>query len=160
FRLVRRVWPYRALSREDFDAVVTMVSEGFATRRGRRAALVHRDEVHRVVRGRRGTRMLAMTAGGAIPEVADYRVVLEPDDTFIGTVNEDFAIESMAGDVFQLGNASWRVVQVSAGTVRVSDAQGVPPNILFWFGEARARSDELSQAVSDLRRDLEQVFAS
>jgi ATP-dependent Lhr-like helicase len=160
FRLVRRVWPYRALSREDFDAVVTMVSEGFATRRGRRAALVHRDEVHQVLRGRRGTRLVAMTAGGAIPEVADYRVVLEPEDTFIGTVNEDFAIESMAGDVFQLGNASWRVVQVSAGTVRVSDAQGVPPNIPFWFGEAPARSDELSQAVSDLRRDLEQVFTS
>jgi ATP-dependent Lhr-like helicase len=158
FELVRRAWPYRNLTRADFDAVVSMVSEGFATRRGRRAALVHRDEVHGVLRGRRGTRMLAMTAGGAIPEVADYRVVLEPDDTFIGTVNEDFAIESMAGDVFQLGNASWRVVQVAAGTVRVSDAQGVPPNIPFWFGEAPARSDELSRAVSDFRAACEQVL--
>ena len=158
FELVRRAWPYRGLARADFDAVVGMVSEGFATRRGRRAALVHRDEVHGVLRSRRGTRMLAMTAGGAIPEVADYRVVLEPEDTFIGTVNEDFAIESMAGDVFQLGNASWRVVQVAAGTVRVSDAQGVPPNIPFWFGEAPARSDELSRAVSDLRAQFEQVL--
>jgi ATP-dependent helicase Lhr and Lhr-like helicase len=155
FDLVRRAWPYRGLSRDDFNGVVAMVSEGFATRRGRRAALVHRDEVHRVVRGRRGTRMLAMTAGGAIPEVADYRVVLEPGDTFIGSLNEDFAIESMAGDVFQLGNASWRVVQVAAGTVRVSDAQGAPPNIPFWFGEAPARSDELSRAVSDLRGEFE-----
>ena len=155
FALVRSAWPYRSLPREDFNAVVTMVSEGFATRRGRRAALVHRDEVHGVLRGRRGTRLLAMTAGGAIPEVADYRVVLEPGDTFIGTLNEDFAIESMAGDVFQLGNASWRVVQVAAGTVRVSDAQGAPPNIPFWFGEAPARSDELSRAVSNLRAAFE-----
>src|SRR5215217_6958454 len=100
--------------------------------------------------------MLAMTAGGAIPEVADYRVVLEPEDTFIGTLNEDFAIESMAGDVFQLGNASWRVVQVAAGTVRVSDAQGAPPNIPFWFGEAPARSDELSRSVSNLRARFEE----
>src|SRR3954470_17805948 len=160
FELVRRAWPYRNLTRADFDAVVSMVSEGFATRRGRRAALVHRDEVHGVLRGRRGTRMLAMTAGGAIPEVAHYRVVLEPDDTFIGTVNEDFAIESMAGDVFQLGNASWRVVQVAAGTVRVSDAQGAPPSIPFWFGEAPARSDELSRAVSDLRASVDQLLGA
>jgi len=160
FGLVQRAWPYRNLARSEFDAVVTMVSEGFATRRGRRAALVHRDEVHRVLRGRRGTRMLAMTAGGAIPEVADYRVVLEPEDTFIGTVNEDFAIESMAGDVFQLGNASWRVVQVAAGTVRVSDAEGAPPNIPFWLGEAPARSDELSHAVSELRAEFERVLTA
>ena len=115
FALVHRAWPYRQLSRSDFDAVLRMVAEGFDTRRGRRAALVHRDEVNRVVRGRRGARLLAQTSGGAIPEVADYRVVLDPEDTFIGTVNEDFAIESMGGDVFQLGNASWRVLQVSAG---------------------------------------------
>jgi ATP-dependent Lhr-like helicase len=156
--VVRRAWPYRALTRTEYDAVVRMVSEGYATRRGRRAALVHRDEVHRVLKGRRGTRMLALTCGGAIPEVADYRVVLEPDETFIGTVNEDFAIESNAGDVFQLGNASWRVTQVLPGVVRVADAQGAPPNLPFWFGEAPARSDELSRAVSDLRADLERAL--
>ena len=154
----RRAWPYRTLARSDFDAVVRMVAEGFATRRGRRAALVHRDEVHRVLHGRRGTRMLAITAGGAIPEVADYRVVLEPEEIFIGTLNEDFAIESMAGDVFQLGNASWRITQVLPGVVRVADAQGAPPSIPFWFGEAPARSDELSAAVSDLRADLDGVL--
>jgi ATP-dependent helicase Lhr and Lhr-like helicase len=158
FALVRRAQPYRALTRADFDAVVGMLADGFSTRRGRRAALLHRDEVHRVLRGRRPTRLLALTSGGAIPEVADYRVVLEPDDTFIGTLNEDFAIESMAGDVFQLGNASWRVVQVAAGTVRVADAHGAPPTIPFWFGEAPARSDELSRAVSDLRADAERVL--
>jgi ATP-dependent Lhr-like helicase len=154
FDFVRRAWPYRSLARADFDAVVTMLSEGFSTRRGRRAALVHRDEVHAVVKGRRGTRMLALTSGGAIPEVADYRVVVEPEDTFIGTLNEDFAIESNAGDIFQLGNASWQVVQVAGSTVRVRDAHGAPPTIPFWLGEAPARSDELSLAVSDLRRDF------
>jgi ATP-dependent Lhr-like helicase len=160
FELVRRAWPYRNMARRDFDAVVRMVAEGFATRRGRRAALVHRDEVNARLRGRRGARLLAITSGGAIPEVADYRVVLEPEDTFIGTLNEDFAIESMAGDVFQLGNASWRVLQVGPGVVRVADAKGAPPNIPFWLGEAPARSDELSRAVSDLRAEVDRALES
>src|SRR5205823_4761721 len=115
FEIVRRAWPYRALERKDFDAVIAMVAEGFATKRGRRGALVHRDEVNGRVRGRRGARMLAITSGGAIPEVADYKVVLEPDDTVVGTLNEDFAIESNAGDIFQLGNASWLILQVGSG---------------------------------------------
>jgi len=150
--LITRAWPYRELVRSDFDAVVSMVADGFATPRGRRAALVHRDEVNRVLRGRRGSRLLSLTSGGAIPEVADYRVLLEPEDTFIGTLNEDFAIESLAGDIFQLGNASWQITQVVSGTVRVRDAHGAPPTIPFWLGEAPARSDELSLAVSQLRR--------
>jgi ATP-dependent helicase Lhr and Lhr-like helicase len=158
FALVRRAWPYRDLARADFDAVIAMAADGFATRRGRRAALVHRDEVNARVRSRRHARLLALTSGGAIPEVADYRVVLEPDDTFIGTLNEDFAIESMAGDVFQLGNLSWRVLQVGAGTVRVADAKGAPPNIPFWLGEAPGRSDELSVAVSDLRANVDRLL--
>jgi ATP-dependent helicase Lhr and Lhr-like helicase len=154
FELVRRAWPYRALERKDFDAVVAMVADGFATKRGRRGALVHRDEVNGRVRGRRGARMLAITSGGAIPEVADYRVILEGEETFIGTLNEDFAIESAAGDIFQLGNASWQILQVASGTVRVADAKGAPPTIPFWLGEAPARSDELSRAVSDLRAEF------
>ena len=158
FDFVRRAWPYRSLARTDFDAVVTMLAEGFSTRRGRRAALVHRDEVHAVVKGRRGTRLLALTSGGAIPEIADYRVVVEPDDTFVGTLNEDFAIESNAGDIFQLGNASWQILQVVGGTVRVRDAHGAPPTIPFWLGEAPARSDELSRAVSDLRADADALI--
>src|SRR5207249_8544301 len=104
FTLVRRAWPYRNLARDDFNAVLGMTADGFATRRGRRGALVHRDEINRRVRGRRGSRLLAITSGGAIPEVADYRVLLDPDETFIGTLNEDFAIESATGDIFQLGN--------------------------------------------------------
>jgi ATP-dependent helicase Lhr and Lhr-like helicase len=160
FELVRRAWPYRTLARSDFDSVVAMTSEGFATRRGRRGALVHRDEVNGRLRGRRSARSLAITSGGAIPEVADYRVVLEPEDTFIGTVNEDFAIESMAGDIFQLGNASWQILQVGSGVVRVADAKGAPPNIPFWFGEAPARSDELSRAVSDLRADVDRSLVA
>ena len=158
FALMRRAWPYRDLTRKNFDEVLTMVCEGFATRRGRRGALVHRDEVNGRVRGRRGSRMLAITSGGAIPEVADYKVVLEPDDTVVGTLNEDFAIESNAGDIFQLGNASWQILQILSGTVRVADAKGAPPTIPFWLGEAPARSDELSLAVSDLRRDLERLL--
>jgi ATP-dependent Lhr-like helicase len=160
FDLVRRAWSYRALERPQFDAVVTMLAEGFATRRGRRAALVHRDEVHRVLHARRGSRMVAITSGGAIPEVADYRVVAEPEETFVGTLNEDFAIESLAGDIFQLGNASWQITRVTAGTVRVVDAHGAPPTIPFWLGEAPARSDELSRAVSDLRADVEERLAA
>jgi ATP-dependent Lhr-like helicase len=160
FAVMRRAWPYRDLVRKDFDAVVAMTADGFATRRGRRAALVHRDEVNGNLRGRRGARMLALTSGGAIPEVADYRVVLEPEETFIGTLNEDFAIESNIGDIFQLGNTSWRVLQVGAGEVRVADAKGAPPSIPFWLGEAPARSDELSLAVSDLRRDFEDALSA
>ena len=154
FALMKRAWPYRDLTRENFDAVLKMVADGFATKRGRRGALVHRDEVNANVRGRRGSRMLAITSGGAIPEVADYRVILEGEDTFIGTLNEDFAIESNAGDIFQLGNASWQIMQVASGVVRVADAKGAPPTIPFWLGEAPARSDELSKSVSDLRNEL------
>src|SRR5439155_2954474 len=136
-----------------------MTADGFSTRRGRRAALVHRDEVNGTLRGRRGSRLLALTSGGAIPEVADYRVVLDPGDTFVGTLNEDFAIESHAGDIFQLGNASWRILQVAGGVVRVADAKGAPPTIPFWLGEAPARSDELSRAVSDLRADIDRLLS-
>ena len=160
FALVRRAWPYRELARDAFDAVLKMTADGFSTRRGRRAALVHRDEVNGTVRGRRGSRLLAVTSGGAIPEVADYRVVLDPGDTFVGTLNEDFAIESHAGDIFQLGNTSWRILQVAGGTVRVADARGMPPTIPFWLGEAPARSDELSRAVSDLRKDVDRHLSA
>jgi len=156
FAMARGAWPYRALARADFDAVVAMAAEGFSTRKGRRAALLHRDEVHATVRGRRGARLLAQVSGGAIPEVADYRVVLDPHETFIGTLNEDFAIESNAGDIFQLGNASWQILQVTAGVVRVTDAKGAPPSIPFWLGEAPARSNELSRAVSDLRQRVDE----
>ena len=154
FALVRRAWPYRALDRVAFDGVVRMLGDGFATRRGRRAALVHRDEVNATVRARRGARLLAQTSGGAIPEVADYRVILEPDDTFIGTLNEDFAIESNAGDVFQLGNASWLILQVVGGDVRVADAKGAPPTIPFWLGEAPAQQRRaLPRGERPSRRD-------
>ncbi|HEY7636107.1 MAG TPA: DEAD/DEAH box helicase [Gemmatimonadales bacterium] len=155
FELSRRAYPYRDLQRAEFDDVIRMLAQGFATRRGRRAALIHHDAVNRRVRGRRGARLTAITSGGAIPDNADYRVVLEPEGTFIGTVNEDFAIESLAGDIFQLGNTSWRILRVQQGVVRVEDAHGQPPSIPFWLGEAPARSNELSLAVSELRREIE-----
>jgi len=151
FELVRQAAPFSALGREDFDDVVELVSEGIQTGRGRRAAYVHRDRVNGRLRGRRGARLAALTSGGAIPEVGDYRVVAEPDDTFVGTVNEDWAIESMAGDVFLLGTTSWRIRRVEPGTVRVVDARGAPPSVPFWLGEAPGRTEELSGEVSDLR---------
>ena len=160
FALVRRAWPYRSLERHTFDAVVRMTSEGFATKRGRRAALLHRDEVHNRVRGRRGARSLAITSGGAIPEQSVYRVVLDPEDAFIGTLDEDFAIESSAGDVIQLGNASWQVTSIGPGVVRVVDARGAPPTLPFWLGEAPARSDELSRAVSEIRGSIDARLAA
>jgi ATP-dependent helicase Lhr and Lhr-like helicase len=156
FELVCSAWPYRNLTRGEFDQVVTMLAEGFSTKRGRRSALIHHDAINHRFRGRRGARLTALTSGGAIPDNADYRVILEPSETFVGTVNEDFAVESLAGDIFQLGNASWRILRVNSGVVRVEDAKGQPPGIPFWLGEAPARTSELSRAVSDLRMEIEQ----
>ena len=154
FALFRRAWPYRALAREDFAGVVAMLAEGFAGRRGRRGALLHHDAVNHMLRGRRGARLTALTSGGAIPDTADYQVLLEPENQIIGSVNEDWAVESMAGDVFQLGNTAYRIQRVERGTVRVEDAQGMAPNIPFWLGEAPGRTDELSQSVSRLRAEI------
>jgi ATP-dependent Lhr-like helicase len=154
YTLIRRAWPYRNLPREDFAAAVEMLADGFSTRRGRRGALIHHDAVNHKLRGRRGARLTALTSGGTIPDNADYQVLLEPESQIIGTVNEDFAVESMVGDVFQLGNTAYRVLRIERGTLRVEDAQGSPPNIPFWLGEAPGRSDELSQSVSRLRAEL------
>ena len=155
FELARSAWPYRNLTRAEFEGVIRMLAEGFSTKRGRRAALIHHDAVNHRLRGRRGARLTALTSGGAIPDNADYRVILEPAETFVGTVNEDFAVESLAGDIFQLGNASWRILRINSGVVRVEDAKGQPPGIPFWLGEAPARTAELSQAVSGLRSEIE-----
>ena len=154
FRMVRGAYPYRNLTREQFDSVIRMLAEGFSTKRGRRSAYLHHDAVNHRIRGRRNARISAITSGGAIPDTADYAVVLEPSDLVIGSVNEDFAIESLQGDIFQLGNASWRVLRVEQGKVRVEDAQGQPPSIPFWLGEAPARTHELSVSVSRLREDV------
>src|SRR5438309_5415007 len=155
FDLVRSSWSYRNLTREEFESVVKMLAEGFSTKRGRRSALIHHDAINHRLRGRRGSRLVALTSGGAIPDNADYRVVLDPSETFLGTVNEDFAVESLAGDIFQLGNASWRILRINSGVVRVEDAKGQPPGIPFWLGEAPARTSEVSHAVSDLRTEIE-----
>src|SRR3954453_10373960 len=132
-----------------------MLAEGFTTRRGRRGALIHYDAVNGILRGRRGARLTAITSGGTIPDNADYQVLLEPENHFIGTVNEDFAVESMAGDIFQLGNKSYRIQRVERGVVRVEDAQGMAPTIPFWLGEAPGRRNELSESVSRLRSEIE-----
>src|SRR5213596_3296694 len=159
FDLVRAAWPYRHLTRNEFDQIVEMLAQGFSTKRGRRAALIHHVAVNHRLRGRRGARLVALTSGGAIPDNADYRVILEPSETFVGTVNEDFAVESLAGDIFQLGNASWRILRINSGVVRVEDAKGQPPGIPFWLGEAPARTAELSQAVSNVRAEMEKLLS-
>src|SRR5690348_11540699 len=154
FDMFRGAYPYRTLTREAFTEVVRMLAEGYSTRRGTRAAYLHRDAVNGKLRARRGARMTSLTSGGAIPDTADYDVVLEPQSLRIGSVHEDFAVESIAGDIFQLGNQSYRILRVERGRVRVEDAQGAPPSIPFWLGEAPGRSDELSVAVSRLREEV------
>ncbi len=161
FALMRRAAPYAELRREDFDAVLGMLSEGVSTRRGRAGAMIHRDGVNRRLRGRRGARLAALTSGGAIPDNADYDVVLVADGTKVGSVGEDFAIDSSAGQTFLLGNTSWRIHRVQTGKVWVEDAKGAPPSVPFWFGESPARTRELSAEVASLRTDVAaQVRAS
>jgi ATP-dependent Lhr-like helicase len=158
FEMCREAWPYRNLSRGDFESVVAILSDGIAP--GHRAgAYLHRDRIYNRLRARRAARITAITSGGAIPEMADYRVVTEGQRTFIGTLNEDFAIESQSGDVFQLGNASWRILHVRGGEVTVCDAHGAPATVPFWLGEAPARTEELSAELSELRDSLWQQSA-
>ena len=151
FELARQAHPYRALPRREFDAIIEMLSDGIATQRGRSGAYLHRDQVNGVVRGRRGARLAAITSGGAIPDNANYLVVAEPEGTTVGTVDEDFAVESLAGDVFLLGTTSWRIRRVESGRVRVEDAHGAAPSIPFWRGEAPGRTTELSYEVARVR---------
>jgi len=160
FELIRKAYCYRALSRDDFDQTIEMLSEGITTKRGRSGAYLHRDRVHGVIRGRRGARLAAITSGGAIPDSAQYLVLAEPDETVVGTLDEDFAVESLAGDVFLLGTTSWRIRRVEAGRVRVEDAKGAAPTIPFWRGEAPGRTAELSSAVSDVRERIVELAAT
>ena len=150
--------PYASLTKAQFQEAIEQAATGVVTGRGPRGAYLHYDSINQEVRGKRGARLAALTSGGAIGENGDYRVVAEPDDTFIGTVNEDWAVESMAGDIFLLGSHSWRIKQVAAGTVRVADAGDAPPTVPFWLGEAPARTPELSQQVSELRAYIYGLF--
>lgn len=160
FALVRRAQPYAEMERSEFDAIVRMVSEGYTGRNGVRGAYLHRDTVAGTLRARRGAKLTAVTSGGTIPDNADYTVLLEPQGHPIGTVHEDFAIESMAGDIFQLGNTSYRILKVETGRVRVEDAHGAPPSIPFWIGEAPGRTDALSAGVARLRAKIDQLLSS
>ena len=159
FEMIRRAWPYRDLPRETFDEVVEMLSRGIDRTR-RRGAHLHRDAVNKRLRARRGARIAAITSGGAIPDNADYSVVTEEPRLIVGTLNEDFAIESMAGDIFLLGNTSWQIRQVRSGEVVVRDANGAPATIPFWLGEAPGRTFELSAEVSQIRTELAARFAA
>jgi ATP-dependent Lhr-like helicase len=158
FDLVRRASPYARLERKQFDAVLHMLSDGYTSRQGVRGAYLHRDAVSGTLRGRRGGKLTAVTSGGTIPDNADYTVILEPSGQNVGTVHEDFAVESLAGDVFQLGNTSYRIQRIESGKVRVEDAHGAAPNIPFWLGEAPGRSDELSHGVARLRGQIDRLL--
>ena len=160
FALARRSYPYRELPRADFDAVVEMLSEGIAARRGRYGAYLHRDRVNGRLHARRGSRLAAITSGGAIPDNALYTVIAQPEGTVVGTVDEDFAVESLSGDIILLGNTSWRIRRVQSGSVLVEDAHGAPPSVPFWRGEAPARTPELSQQVAELREKISALISN
>ena len=154
FAFVRRAYPYRNLERAEFDEVIAMLSDGINARRGRYGSYLHRDRVNGRVHARRGSRLVAITSGGAIPDNALYSVIAEPDGAHVGTVDEDFAVESLRGDIMLLGNTSWRIRRIEAGRVLVEDAKGAPPNVPFWRGEAPARTRELSEEVAELRQKI------
>ena len=158
FELITRSTPFRDLSRRVYLDVVKMLANGFTTQRGRRGAYLHHDRVNGRLRPRRGARLTAVTNGGTIPDQFDHDVLLMPGELFVGALNEDFAFESMPGDIFQLGNTSYRILKVHSGKVFVEDARGLPPTIPFWFGEAPGRSDELSTAVSRLRTEVDRAL--
>ncbi|HXN20677.1 MAG TPA: DEAD/DEAH box helicase [Candidatus Binatus sp.] len=154
FALVRRAYPYRNLARKDFDEIIEMLSNGIAARRGRYGAYVHRDQVNNRLHGRRGARLAAITSGGAIPDNSLYTVIAEPEHMVVGTVDEDFAVESLRGDIILLGNTSWRIRRVQSGSVSVEDAKGAAPSIPFWLGEAPSRTMELSQEIAAVREKI------
>jgi ATP-dependent Lhr-like helicase len=156
FALVRRAYPYRSLERATFDAILEMLAEGIAAKRGRYGAYLHRDRVNGKLRARRGARLAAITSGGAIPDNSLYAVVAEPDGVVVGTVDEDFAVESNRGDIMLLGNTSWMIrrIETNAGRVLVQDAHGMPPSVPFWRGEAPARTQELSEHIGNLREEI------
>ncbi|MFL5731446.1 MAG: DEAD/DEAH box helicase, partial [Cytophagaceae bacterium] len=154
YELVKKAYPYRDLQREEYDIIIGMLADGFTTRKGRKSAYLHQDIVHGMLRPRKGARLTAIVSGGAIPDNFDYDVVREPENIFVGTLNEDFAIESLPGDIFQLGNTSYRILRIENGKVRVQDAAGEPPSLPFWLGEAPGRTAEFSAAVSRLRQEI------
>lgn len=158
YQLAKSAYSFQALDRKSFNDVLEMLTVGFTNRRGFKRAYLHRDIVNGKVRARKGARINVLTSGGAIPDLFDYDVILEPSGMYVGSINEDFAIESTPGDIFQLGNSSWRMLKVEEGKVRVEDATGLPPTLPFWLGEAPGRTNELSFAVSRLRETVDSLI--
>lgn len=158
YELFRQAYPYRNLSKNKFLEIVSMLAEGFSTRRGRRGAYLHYDGINNLIRGRRGARLVALTNGGSIPDTFDYDVVLQPEGIVVGSLNEDYALETMAGDIFTLGNHSWQLLRIEGLKVIVQDAAGKPPTVPFWLGEGNGRSDELSESLSRLRETISKLL--
>src|SRR5690606_35836315 len=158
YDLFVQAWPYRDLQRAAFTAVVKLLADGYSTRLGRKGAYLHLDLINNRVSARRNARLTALTNGGAIPDMFDYQVVLDPEDQVVGTLNEDFALESLPGDIFTLGSQSWQLLRVDGLKVRVRDAHGAKPTLPFWLGEGAGRTRELSEAVSDLREMIDEFL--
>lgn len=148
YNVIHKSYPYRNLEYAEYESIIKMLSEGYSGKRGRKNAFVHYDIINKKLRPGKAARLTALVSGGTIPDNFDYDVILDPEGTLIGTVNEDFAVESIPGDIFQLGNNSWKIRKIENGKVRVEDAGNTPPNMPFWIGEAPGRTDELSILVS------------
>jgi len=154
YKLFSQAYPYRNLQKKEYLSLVSMLADGYTSKRGRRGALIHYDAINGKLRPRRGASLTALTNGGAIPDMFDYQVVLDPEDTVVGSLNEDFALEALPGDVFTLGTHAWQMLRIDGLKVRVRDAQGMQPTIPFWFDEGPGRTRELSEAVSRLRNTI------
>ncbi|MGA2847584.1 MAG: DEAD/DEAH box helicase [Terracidiphilus sp.] len=155
YEVFRRAYPYRDLTREQFEEVVGILCNGIESSRGRYGAYLLHDGIQGQLHARRGSRMVAISNGGAIPDTALFNVILEPEGVQIATLDEHFAVDSSPGDVILLGNTSWRVKRIeAAGRVLVEDAHGAPPSLPFWTGEAPQRTGVLSDGVSELREEI------
>ena len=155
FEAFRRAYPYRNLTREAFDSVVQIMAEGITDTSGRGRVYLHHDRVKKRLKARPSARIAATMNAGAIPDIGSFRVITDPDGVTVGSVDEDFAVESQRGDIFLLGTTSWRFQGIRGLDVVVTDAGGAPPTIPFWRGEAPGRTWELSEEVSRLRGDIE-----
>jgi ATP-dependent Lhr-like helicase len=155
YNVLRRAYSYRNLTRERFDEILTLLNTGIESTRGRYGSYLLRDGIQHQLHPRRGARMTAIANGGAIPDTANYSVILQPEGIQIATLDEHFAVDSSAGDVILLGNTSWRIQAVeSYGRVLVEDAHGAPPTLPFWEGEAPQRTAVLSDGVGELREEI------
>ena len=153
-RMVRGAYPFAELSREQLEGVLDMLagrypSDEFAELRPR----VVWDRTAGTVRGRDGSRMLAVQNAGTIPDRGLYAVVL-PDGARVGELDEEMVYEARSGQAFMLGASTWRIEEITRDRVVVTPAPGAPGALPFWKGEGVGRPYELGEAVGRLAREL------